>query len=122
MGIIYVFCPWNFLLGFFLGVCCILLKSGYLGELNWDSSILNLENLKFCFVIGFLFWLLFFLIHLIDSFYGNENQKNKNQSKDKVKAMYPIPKKEMLSKVPSDWTVGKWNRKYFKIPIFLIIN
>lgn len=114
---IYILCPWNFLLGFFFGILCVIFKNGFIGNVVLDSSILEVENLKFCLLIAFAFWLFFFLIRLVDLIFGNTKLKNENISKDKLKAMYPTLKKEMLSNVPGDWTVGKWNRKYFKIPI-----
>lgn len=115
--LIYIACPWNFIFGIFLGSLFVVIKVVLKDELLIGNNLLNIENIRFCLIFATMFWLFFFLMHIIEKLFGYDSEQNKNMSKDKLKAMYPIPKKEMLSKMPNDFTVGKWNRKYFKIPI-----
>ena len=67
-------------------------------------------------------WFMLFLINLYDykvkgrtDFGHNDN----SLSMDKRKAMYPIIPSRYLSKKPNDFTLGKYHRKYFRLPIDL---
>lgn len=112
-------CIWGFLIGIFVGFLGVIIKCLFKGSLLTEINFFSLENFRFIFLISILVWLYFFISNSIKHYFDNDISKNKEYSQEKIKAMYQIPKKEMLSKMPNDFTVGKWNQKYFKIPIDL---
>lgn len=55
--------------------------------------------------------------YLIDGEYPSKGTKNKDLSQSKYKALHPKVPKAYLSQEPDGFTLGKYNNKYFRLPI-----
>lgn len=74
------------------------------------------------FGITFLIWFMLFVKNLYDYEINGRTEFGNNDnslSRDKRKAMYPTIPSRYLSKKPNDFTLGKYHRKYFQLPIDL---
>lgn len=122
---IWIFAPWNSLLGVVIGFGVVTVKDLLSNDIY--SFYVNPPNLieiwtrewLAILLVALLFWLICIGINLIKYYlFGMDDVvPNKSFSKDKLKAMYPVVPKRYLSKTPNDFTVGKYRNKYFRIPI-----
>lgn len=74
------------------------------------------------FGITLLIWFMLILKNFYDYKINGRTDFGKNNnsiSLDKHKAMYPTIPSRYLSKKPNDFTLGKYHRKYFQLPIDL---
>lgn len=124
IDILYFLAPWNLILGLVIGICTQILTRMIVEISNnpeWIlsvDSIWNVDPLKII-LFGTGFWLIVIAIHTIQYILFGKRKfaPDKQNSKDKNKAMYKSVDRHLLSVVPDDFTVGKYRGKYFKIPI-----
>lgn len=122
---LWIVSPWNFPLGIIVAFGLLITKeliaSDFYSFYMNPPNPINVwkEEWAIMVFIGFLFWILGILIHIIQYVFLEKRNfaPNKIFSKDKLKAMYPEVPKKYLSKRPNDFTIGKYRNRYFRIPI-----
>ena len=105
--------PIGIAIGFVLNLALVSMK-------NMFPEIEEYTGIKMIIAITILLWGTIILKNLYDYLLkGRRNFGNKEAeiSDDKRKAMYPQVPKKYLSKIPDGFTLGKYNRKYFRLPI-----
>lgn len=122
---IWIFAPWNSLLGVVIGFGVVTVKDLLSNDIY--SFYVNPPNLieiwtrewLAILLVALLFWLICIGINLIKYYlFGMDDVvPNKFFSKDKLKAMYPKVPRKYLSKEPNEFALGKYHNQYFRIPI-----
>ena len=124
IDILYFLAPWNLIFGFaisFVIQISIRMLTEITNNPEWILSIdkiWNIDVLK-TIIFGIGFWLIVVGLHTIQYIFLGKRRfsPDKNNSRDKRKAMYQNVDKHLLSIDPVDFTVGKYKGKFFKIPI-----
>lgn len=124
IDIIYFVGPWNLIFGFAISFCIqisIRMITEVTNNPEWILSIDNIWNIDILKMIlfGIGFWLITVIFHTLQYIFLRKRKfaPDKQNSKDKNKAMYQNVDRRLLSNVPDEFTVGKYRGKYFKIPI-----
>lgn len=112
--------PFGFIIGGSIATfCCFVVE-----QLEKMGILYLCGNQKVILFIGIALstWFMLFLKNLYDYKINGRTEFGHSDnllSADKRKAMYPTIPSRYLSKKPNDFTLGKYHRKYFRLPIDL---
>ena len=115
IDILYFLAPWNLIFGFAISICIqisIRMITEITNNPEWIlsiDSIWNVDVLKMI-LFGIGFWLIIVVFHTLQYIFLGKRKfsPDKNNSKDKRKAMYQNVDRHLLSTLPDDFTVGKY--------------
>ena len=113
IDIIYFLAPWNLIFGFAISICfqiSIRMITELTNNPEWILSIDNIWNIDILkmILLGIGFWLITVIFHTLQYIFLGKRKfvPDKQNSKDKNKAMYQNVGRHLLSTVPDDFTVG----------------